>query len=361
MGKGIVLAYTGGLDATVALHWLAHKGHEVIAFTADIGQRLDFGQLRQFALEAGAAEYVATDCKEQFVRQYIFPAQRANARYYEYLLGGALPKALVALAQVRVANERGITIVAHGATRNQNEFYRFQKAYRHSGRGVEVYVPWEDKDFINEFPDRKTLLAYTQAHEIRSTTTEMRPWTSEKHLFHECYEDYPEPLTQKLLRRMITVTHPADAPGIPLEACIRFENGNPVLFATSGREHDGIAREPVELMERLFDAGAAYGIGIAELQIPDIDGVTREGLYVTPGGAILYEAHRKLSQKLIGGEYARFSSLSSQFGRLAFYGDWFNSEMAETMSQVDELQKNVKGKVNLLLSGGTVTITSVVV
>jgi len=355
MVKTILFAYTGGLDAAVSLHWLTRRGYDVLTYTADIGQKDDFRHLEDMARRTGATNVRIEDLKGEFVTGYIFPARRADAVYEgRYLLGGALPKPLIASKQAQLAKAMGIDIVAHGATQTQNDRIRFENAYRVSFPGCTIYAPWCDPEFASQFGTREDLLAYAHEHGIPSTTTAKRSWTTEQHLFHTSFEDSDLlDLSARVKEDMIDFPTPQQAPDKTTEIRIHFTNGNPVSVDYGG----GNTADPLNIMQKLNKFGSVHGIGVVDMVETNIDGTKSRGIYVTPGGTILHAAHMDLgSVVLSGGELERRHILSSRFAKLAYSGHWFSDEMKEVMAEVDSWQHRIRGFVDLALYKGNVIV-----
>ena len=187
--KKLVLAYSGGLDTSVILHWLIAKGYEVITFTADLGQEDDFDAIRKKALAVGATKARIEDMKEEFVRDFIFPAISANAVYEgRYLLGTSLARPLTARKQIEIAKEEGAAAVAHGATGKGNDQVRFELAYHTLAPGIEIVAPWKDEEFLSQFQGRADAIEYAAKNSIPIKQTKDEPWSTDENIMHISYE-----------------------------------------------------------------------------------------------------------------------------------------------------------------------------
>lgn len=358
MGKPIVLAYTGGIDAAVALHWLTARGNEVVTFTGDIGQSGDFDALRQSALHNGVANgdnVVVKDLKREFVTDFIWPAIRANAIYENrYLLGGALPKPLLGKMHAVVAKQKNIRTLAHGATSGQNDKIRYQKAYDKFHPECEVYVPWDDSQFSNQFDSREAMLAYKERNDVQSSTSISRPWTSEDHLFHTSYEDID--LSDFAARRrkdMLGIPTPQEAPDEPTYLEIKFEMGTPIEVTYDC----SVYSEPVEIMRLLNELGGKNAIGIIDIVETNLDGRKSRGVYVTSGGTILRKAHIDIEGATMKGEdIEKRDTMIPGISSSIYAGDWYSDGMIRNLQKMDEFQKPVSGIVTLGLYKGNVII-----
>lgn len=360
MGKPIVLAYTGGLDAAATLHWLVGvKGNHVVTFTGDIGQKEDIDEIRQTALANGVEsqdDVVIKDLKEQFVTDFIWPAIRTNAIYEgRYLLGGALPKPLLGRTHAEVAKERGIKNLAHGATSDQNDNIRYRKAYEIFYPDAEIYVPWEDSEFLCTFQTREVMLEYVKKKGLRSSTTKERPWTTENHLFHSSYED--DDLSDFAARRkanMLGIPTPQKAPNETRYVEIDFVEGSPKMV----NYNDKTCTDPVEIMQILNELGEENAIGIIDIVETNLNGRKTRGIYVTPGGTILRKAHMELEGATMkGNDILERDSMVPEFSSMIYAGDWYSERMERMREQMDRYQKPVSGTVVLGLYKGNVMIT----
>jgi argininosuccinate synthase len=356
----LVLAYTGGLDAAVSLHWLSkNKDKEVVTFTGNIGQDCDMERIRKSALSNGVGNIqntVVSDLRETFVKDFIFPVISANALYEgRYPLGGALPKPLLAKTQVEVAKERGIGTLAHGATAEQNDAVRFRKVYRHFSPKSLIYVPWEDPEFLSEFCSREDLLAYRQRYDLDSFTTTWRPWTTENHLLHTAFEDMElSDFGAKRSRNMnVGIPTLQEAPEETTCLEISFEQGIPVRI----KHGEDVYTRPLEIMEALNYLGLKHAIGAIDIVETNLDGRKTRGVYVTPGGTILHTAHRDIECATMTGEkIIERDSMIPHFSGLIYSGEWYSPAMEYAKRAMIEYQKPVSGMVYLSLYKGNVTI-----
>ncbi len=342
----IVLAYSGGLDTSVILKWLSEEYKcPVIAYSADIGQNEDWDAVRRKGMTTGAEKVIISDLQEEFVRDYIFPAFRANAIYEgSYLLGTSLARPLIAKEQVRIAAEEGADGVSHGATGKGNDQVRFELGYLALNPRLKIIAPWREWNLNS----RAKLVAYAQMHGIPVPVTKKNPYSSDENLLHISFEgglledtwNEPDPDMFKL-----TVS-PEEAPDKPTYVEIDFEQGNPVAV-------DGMRLDPVAVMKRLNTLGGENGIGRLDLVENRFVGMKSRGVYETPGGTVLRAAHRDLESITLDREVLHIrDSLVPEYARLVYNGFWFSPEMKLLQKTMDEAQATVNGTVRLKLYKG---------
>lgn len=346
MADKIVLAYSGGLDTSVILKWLANEySCPVIAYCADIGQQEDWDAVRAKGMATGAAKVVISDLRKDFVRDFIFPAFRANAIYEgSYLLGTSLARPLIAREQVRIAHAEGADAVSHGATGKGNDQVRFELSYLALDPKLTIIAPWR----IWDLNSRSKLVAYAERHGIPVPITKKSPYSSDENMLHISFEGglledpWNEP-EEEMFKRSVS---PERAPDRPTYVELGFANGNPVSI-------DGEALEPVALMQRLNQLGGANGIGRLDMVENRFVGMKSRGVYETPGGTILHIAHRDLETITLDREVMAIrDSLVPTYSRLVYNGFWFSPEMQLLQRTMDETQVPVSGVVRLKLYKG---------
>ena len=345
MPQKIVLAYSGGLDTSVILKWLANEyGCPVIAYSADIGQDEDWDKVREKGLATGAEKVIISDLKKDFVRDFIFPAFRANALYEgAYLLGTSLARPLIAREQVRIAEAEGADTVSHGATGKGNDQVRFELSYLALNPNLNIIAPWR----IWDLTSRTRLVAYAEKHGIPVPTTNKR-YSSDANLLHISYEGdlWEDPWNEPEESMFQWTVSPEKAPDKPTYIELSFQAGNPVAL-------DGEALEPLAMMVKLNQLGAANGIGRLDLVENRYVGMKSHGVYETPGGTILHIAHRALETITLDREVMAIrDSLVPGYSRLIYNGFWFSPEMQLLQRTMDEAQKPVNGVVRLKLYKG---------
>jgi len=344
--KKIVLAYSGGLDTSVILKWLAEEYRcPIVAYAADVGQEEDWDAVRAKGLATGAEKVIISDLKKEFVEDYIFPAFRSNAIYEgSYLLGTSLARPIIAREQVRIAHAEGADAVSHGATGKGNDQVRFELAYLGIDPKLTIIAPWR----IWDLNSRTKLVEYAREHNIPVPVTKEKPYSSDENLLHISFEggiledpwNEPDPSMFKL-----TVS-PEKAPDFPTYLEIEFAGGNPVAL-------DGVRMEPLPLFMKLNALGGANGIGRLDLVENRFVGMKSHGVYETPGGTILRTAHRDLETITMDREVMRIrDSLVPRYSELIYNGFWFSPERELLQTTMDASQKTVNGTVRLKLYKG---------
>ncbi|MCK5404788.1 MAG: argininosuccinate synthase, partial [Desulfobulbaceae bacterium] len=342
----IVLAYSGGLDTSVILKWLKETYNcPVIAFAADVGQQEDWDAVRKKGMETGAEKVVISDLKEVFVKDYVFPAFRANAIYEgSYLLGTSLARPIIAKEQVRVAEEEGADAVSHGATGKGNDQVRFELTYLALNPSLTIIAPWRFWDLNS----RTKLMAYAKEHGIPVPVTKENPYSCDENLLHISFEGgILEDPWQEPEKAMFKLTKdPEDAPDKPTYIEIEFKQGTPVAI-------DGETLSPADLLTKLNTLGGENGIGRLDMVENRFVGMKSRGVYETPGGTILRAAHRDLETITMDREVMKLrDSLVPQYSQLIYNGFWFSPEMDLLQKTMDESQKTVNGVVRLKLYKG---------
>jgi len=350
----IILAYSGGLDTSIILRWLIDRGYDVIAYVADVGQDDDFDAIEKKAYACGASKVYVCDLREAFVKDYVFKAVSANAIYEgTYLLGTAVARPIIAQTHVDIAKKEGAKILCHGATGKGNDQARFEIGYMKLMPEAVIYSPWKDPEFLSEFKGRTDMIAYADKCGIEIPVSLRKPFSIDENLLHTSYEagvleDPSTPYDKSMFKKG---THPYDAPDEPEIIKITFEKGEPVLVenTTSGEKVEGA----LDLFNYLNDLGNKHGIGIVDMVENRLMGMKSRGVYVTPGGTILYNAHHDLESLTLDKEVQHYKLLmSSEIGRIIYNGLWFAPEMDFLMSAVNFSQQRVNGTVTMSLYKG---------
>ena len=352
----VVLAYSGGLDTSLILHWLSQKGYEVIAFTADLGQKADFGAIKEKALKSGASKVYIEDLKEEFIRDFIFPAIRANAVYEgRYLLGTSLARPLTAKKQIEIAKKENATAVAHGATGKGNDQVRFELSYYTLWPGIKVISPWKDEEFLKKFQGRTDEIEYAKQHGIPIKETKDQPWSSDDNIMHISYEagELEDPGLRPRESMFEMTVSPKEAPDEETEIEIEFEKGNPQRVKNI---KDGTIKEgALALYAYLNELAGKNGIGREDMVENRFVGIKSRGVYETPAGTILMAAHRDLEGLTLDREVIHLrDSLIPKFAETVYYGFWYSPEMEVLRTFFDKTQEYVSGKVKLALYKGNV-------
>jgi argininosuccinate synthase len=345
--KKVVLAYSGGLDTSIILKWLIETYRcEVIAFSADLGQGDELDAVREKALHTGASKVVIEDLREEFVRDYVFPAFRANAIYEgHYLLGTSLARPLIAKRQVEVARREGAEAVSHGATGKGNDQVRFELTYTALGPGLKVIAPWREWNLKS----RSDLIAFAETHGIPVTATAEKPYSVDRNILHISFEGgiLEDPWREPESDMFVMTVAPERAPDRPAYVEIDFERGDAV--AVNG-DRLGCA----DLLSRLNAFGGEHGIGRVDLVENRFVGMKSRGVYETPGGTILRLAHQAVESITLDREVMHLrDGLVPQYAKLIYNGFWFSPEMRMLQQTMDAAQENVWGTARLKLYKGS--------
>ncbi|MCF6185898.1 MAG: argininosuccinate synthase [Desulfobulbaceae bacterium] len=344
--KKIVLAYSGGLDTSVILKWLAEEYQcPVIAYAADVGQHEDWDAVREKGMATGAEKVIISDLREEFVRDYIFPAFRANAVYEgSYLLGTSLARPIIAKEQVRIAEQEGADSLSHGATGKGNDQVRFELTYLSLNPKLQIIAPWR----IWDLNSRKKLVAFAEEHNIPVPVTKKNPYSSDENLLHISFEGgiLEDPWNEPDEDMFKLSVSPEKAPDTPTYMEMEFEQGTPVAI-------DGERLGPVALMTRLNTLGGQNAIGRLDMVENRFVGMKSRGVYETPGGTILRIAHRDLETITLDREVLDIrDSLVPRYSKLIYNGFWFSPEMELLQRTIDDAQQPVNGVVRLKLYKG---------
>ncbi|MFH1488913.1 MAG: argininosuccinate synthase [Pseudomonadota bacterium] len=348
--KKIVLAYSGGLDTSVILTWLKETyGCPVVAYAADLGQGEEVEGIREKALSTGAEEAIVEDLKEEFVRDFVWPALRANAVYESgYLLGTSLARPLIALKQIEAARRLGADAVSHGATGKGNDQVRFEMAYIALEPEINIIAPWK----IWDFKGREDLIEYARRRNIPIPVTREKPYSSDRNLLHISFEGgvledtWKEPPEDMF----VLSVSPEKAPDRAIYVEIAFHEGDPIAV-------DGRKMSPAELLAHLNAMGGENGIGRVDLVENRYVGMKSRGVYETPGGTILRVAHQAMESITMDREVMHIrDGLIPRYAEMIYYGYWFSPERKMLQTLMDESQKNVTGTVRLKLYKGTAAV-----
>ena len=352
MVKKIVLAYSGGLDTSVILKWLQLKYNcEVVTFTADIGQGEELSPVKNKAESLGVKEIFIENLQEEFVRDYVFPMFRANSIYEgTYLLGTAIARPLIAKRQIEIAHSVGADAVAHGATGKGNDQVRFELSYYANNSQIEVIAPWRDW----EFNSRNDLIEFAKNHQIQIPKDKIGepPFSTDANLLHTSSEGklLEDPWIEPPEHLFTRTNSIKNTPDEGKELIINFEKGDPV----------GINNEimkPHKILEKLNSIAGKHGVGRADIVENRFLGIKSRGVYETPGGTILLNAHRAIeSITLDRGEAHLKDEIMPKYAELIYNGLWFSSERKALQNLIDSTQKLVTGEVRLNIHKGNVII-----
>ena len=346
----VVLAYSGGLDTSAMLLWIKETyGAEVVCFCADVGQGEELDGLEEKALKTGASKLYVEDLREEFVKEFVWTAVKANALYEGvYLLGTSLARPVIARKQIEIAQAEGADAVAHGATGKGNDQVRFELTYYALQPDIKVIAPWRHWDFKG----RADLIAYCATHDINVTATAEKPYSMDRNLMHISYEGgiLEDPWTAPPEDIFLLTKSPENASDKAEEMIIEFEKGEPVAI-------DGVKFGAVDMLSKLNFIGGEHGIGRVDLVENRFVGMKSRGVYETPGVTILQAAHRALESITMDREVMRLrDSLGVKFAESIYYGFWFAPEFTILRSMIDQTQETVSGEVRIKLYKGNVTI-----
>lgn len=352
--KKVVLAYSGGLDTSVILKWLqVEYGCEVVTFTADLGQGEELEPARQKAELMGIPDHhiYIDDLREEFVRDFVFPMMRANARYEgDYLLGTSIARPLISKRLIEIARETGADAIAHGATGKGNDQVRFELSAYALNPDIKVIAPWREWDLAS----RTRLIEWAEQHQIPVPKDKRgeSPFSTDANLLHtsaegKCLEDPWEETPDYVYSRTI---NPEDAPDAPEYITIDFEKGDGVAL-------NGAAMSPATLLAALNDLGRKHGIGRLDLVENRFVGMKSRGMYETPGGEIYARAHRGIESITLDRGAAHLKDeLMPKYAELIYNGFWFSPEREMLQAAIDHSQANVAGTVRLKLYKGQASV-----
>ena len=351
--KKIVLAYSGGLDTTVILHWLKKEyDAEVIAFTADIGQDHDADLVKQRANSIGASKVIIEDLKEDFTLDYIFPMFKANTLYEgEYLLGTSIARPLISKRLVEIAEQEGADAIAHGATGKGNDQIRFEIGSYSLNPDIQVIAPWRTW----EFTSRADLVQYCNEHQISIDAGPEEPlYSTDENLLHTSYEgeileDPSIPAPEEIWKRTVSLESAPDKPEV-IE--ISFTKGVATAI-------DGKAYSPAEILTNLNEIAGRHGIGRLDLVENRFTGMKSRGCYETPGGTLLLKAHRAMESITLDSNAGHLKDeLMPKYAKLIYDGFWWSPEREALQALIDSTQEFVTGSVQLSLYKGNTSIQS---
>ncbi|MDX6269418.1 MAG: argininosuccinate synthase [Acidobacteriota bacterium] len=348
--KKVVLAYSGGLDTSVMLHWLKERyGCEVVCYCADVGQGEELTGLDEKARASGASKLYVEDLRQEFVSDYVWAAVKANAVYEGvYLLGTSLARPVIAKRQIEIARREGADAVAHGATGKGNDQVRFELTYYALEPDIKVVAPWREW----EYKGRSDLIAYAEQHNIPVTATHAKPYSTDRNLMHVSYEGgiLEDPWAEPPGDIFQMTKAPEEARAEAEYVVVGFERGVPV--SVNGERMGAVA-----LLEELNRVGGAHGVGRVDLVENRFVGMKSRGVYETPGVTILQAAHRALESITMDREVLRMrDALSLKFAESVYYGFWFAPETELMRQTIDATQEDVTGEVRVKLYRGNVIV-----
>lgn len=347
--KKVVLAYSGGLDTSIIIPWLKENYNcQVIAMVADLGQGDELNMIEEKAVKSGASKVYVLDARKRFVEEYIFPAIKAGAIYEgRYLLGTSLARPLIAQLLVEVAEKEGAEAVAHGATGKGNDQVRFELGVKALNPRLKIIAPWREWNITS----RDEAIDYANARSIPVPVTKERPYSMDRNLLHLSHEGglLEDPANEMPADVLMLTVQPEKAPDNPTYLEIYFESGVP-------KKINGIEHDPVSLLEKLNFIGGANGIGVVDMVENRLVGIKSRGVYETPGGTLLFIAHRELESLCLDRMTMHFKEIVAlRYSELVYEGVWFAPIKEALDAFVENTQKTVTGTVRLKLYKGNCT------
>lgn len=345
----VLLAYSGGLDTSVIIPWLKENYDcEVIAMAADVGQGEELSPLNERAIQSGAAKIYIEDLTKEFITDFVFPTLKAGAVYEgKYLLGTSMARPIIAKRLVEIAKKEGCSAICHGATGKGNDQVRFELTIKALAPEMKIIAPWR----IWDIKSREDAIAYLEERNLPLPVSKKRPYSMDRNLWHLSHEgsDLEDPWNEPQDELYLICTPPEKAPNDPAYVTVGFEQGVPISV-------DGEKISPVALVETLNELGAAHGVGIDDMVENRLVGMKSRGVYETPGGTILYEAHRALESITLDRDTLHHKQgVALKFAEMVYYGQWF-APLREALSAfVDSTQQTVTGDVRLKLYKGRCT------
>jgi len=347
--KKIVLAYSGGLDTSVAIKWLKDKGFDVIACLVDVGQKGDFKKAREKAKKIGASKVYIIDAKDEFVRDFIFPALKANAVYEgKYFLATALSRPLIAKVLANIANKEGARFVGHGCTGKGNDQVRIEVSLAALAKGLEIVAPVRVWDFAS----REAQIRYAKTHGIPVTATKKSPYSLDENLWGVSIECgvLENPNTEPPKGAYQITKDPQDAPKRPAYVKVGFKKGVPVSI-------NGKICDPIELIAKLNFAGSLHGIGRSDMVENRLVGIKSREIYEAPAAYILHTAHKELEALVLDRELIHFKDIVSlKYADIIYYGLWYSPLRKALDRFIDSTQQHVEGEVRLKLYKGNLSV-----
>lgn len=343
----ILLAYSGGLDTSIIIPWLLENYDcEVIAMAGEVGIGIDEETLKQKALKCGAIKCFVEDISEEFITDFIYPTLKAGAVYEgKYLLGTSFARPVIAKRMVEIARREGCTAIAHGATGKGNDQVRFELTIKALAPEMKIIAPWR----IWDIKSRDEEIDYANARNIPVPVTKKDNYSMDENLWHLSHEGMDledpanEPQYDSLLKLMVS---PENAPDKPTYVELEFEKGIPVAV-------DGKKMDPVSMLKYLNEAAGKNGVGIVDMVENRLVGMKSRGVYETPGGTVLYAAHRELELLTLDRDTLHYKDVVAQrFAELVYFGQWFHPLREAISAFVDQTQQTVTGKVRLKLYKG---------
>ena len=349
--KKVVLAYSGGLDTSVAVRWLADKGYDVIAYMADVGQGGDFKKLRKRALSAGAVKVVIEDLKEEFAKDFVFKSLKAGAVYESnYLLATALSRPLIAKGLVKTARKEKAEAIGHGCTGKGNDQVRFEVTVMALAPDLKIIAPLREWDMHS----RDEEIEYAKERDIDIDVTKKSPYSLDQNIWGISIECgvLEDPWNEPPQDAYKMTVDPQKAPNRAAYVEIEFKKGCPVAL-------NGKTYRAVELITRLNEIGGKHGVGRTDLVENRLIGIKSREIYEAPAGWILHNSHKELEALVLDRELTHFKQgISLKYAELVYYGLWFTPLKKALDGFIDKTQENVSGTVKVKLLKGTASVVA---
>jgi argininosuccinate synthase len=348
--RKVVLAYSGGLDTSVAVRWIAERYRcEVVCFCADVGQDEDLEAARTKALAVGANKAIVRDMRVEFVRDYVWPVLRAGALYEgQYLMGTSLARPCIGKGLMEVADAEGADAIAHGSTGKGNDQVRFELAAYHFRPGIKIIAPWREWPFKG----RKELIAYTKQHAIPIEATADKPYSVDRNLLHTSYEGgvLEDPWRAPDPAMFARTKDPTLAPDAPRVIELEYDRGDAVAI-------DGQRLAAVDLLAKLNQIAGEHGVGRVDLVENRFIGMKSRGVYETPGGSVLHAARSAVESLTLDRELVRLRhDLMPRYAALVYNGFWFSPEREALQRMIDDMAHAITGTARLQLYKGSITV-----
>ena len=356
MKEKVILAYSGGLDTSVILKWLANKGFDVIAYVANVGQNEDFKAIEEKAYATGASKVYVEDLREPLVTDYIYPALKANTIYEgTYMLGTSLARPIIAKKHIEIAKAEGTKYVAHGATGKGNDQVRFEFGYYMNMPDVKIISPWKDEEWLSQFEGRSDMLRYAAENGIPVKATAKKPYSEDENMIHISHEagilEDPSKRCPEDVYSLTLSPEKANDKETVLE--IEFKDGIPV--SVKNADDGTVVSDPVGMILYLNKMGHDNAIGRVDMVENRFIGIKSRGVYETPGCEILWKAHHNLEGLCMDKEAMHLRDmLSPKYAELIYNGYWGAPEFEMLTALFDASQKNVTGTATVALYKGNV-------
>ena len=352
----VVLAYSGGLDTSVIVKWIKERfDAEIITFAANVGQEEELEGLAEKAKATGASAHYTVDLQDEFVADFIYPMIRANAIYEgQYYLGTSIARPVIAKAQIEIARKEKATHVAHGATGKGNDQCRFEISYAALAPDIKIISPWRIDEFRKLFPGRSQMIEYCRKNGINVEASAKKPYSMDRNMLHISYEagiledPWFDPTVKENKKMFKLTVSPEDAPNKPEYIELKFEKGDCVAINDK-------KLKPSDILRTLNKLGGKHGIGRVDLVENRFVGMKSRGVYETPGGTILMNAHRQMESLTLDRDLMHLrDTLTPKYAELIYNGFWFAPEREALQAFIDKSQENVCGTVRLKLYKGNI-------